>query len=247
MDTQGGDVEWTGPLYDGVNSLRFMSPESPCPYLEGRLARNEVHLPNRLSPEVYERRLGQGFRRSRRMVYRPRCHGCEECRQLRVPVQGFTPTRSMRRVLRRSADVRVDIGAPTPTIEKHSLFIRYLDSQHDGTMSRDYDSFVDFLYDSPIETVEITYRVGGKIAGVSIADRVPLGLSSVYMYFDPDLARRSLGTYSVLWEIDYCGRRRLPYYYLGYFVADCRSMSYKARFRPNEVLDSVDRWVSFRT
>ena len=33
--------------------------------------------------------------------------------------------------------------------------------------------------------------------------------------------------------------------YLGYYVAGCRSLEYKARFRPNEILDDEGQWVPF--
>jgi arginine-tRNA-protein transferase len=228
------------------DTLRSVSPEHPCPYLPDRQARSEVYRADHLDGAMYERLLAKGFRRSGRVVYRPRCRGCRECRQLRVPVQQFTPTRSMQRVRRRNADVAVEVGLPVATEEKFSLYARYLDAQHDGTMGRSFESFSEFLYDSPLETLEFEYRFGERVIGVSIADRSPNGLSSVYMYFDPDLAPRSLGTFSVLWEIDYCRREGLPYYYLGFFVAGSPTMAYKSRFRPNEILVGEDRWVSLR-
>jgi arginyl-tRNA--protein-N-Asp/Glu arginylyltransferase len=39
--------------------------------------------------------------------------------------------------------------------------------------------------------------------------------------------------------------RRLPYVYLGYYVEGCASLEYKARFRPNEVLQSDGIWRPF--
>jgi len=153
----------------------------------------------------------------------------------------------MRRVIRRNADVRVESGDPKASREKLALYKRYLDTQHDSAMSRDYEAFVDFLYDSPMESREFCYRLGERLVGVSIADRCRHGYSSVYMYFDPDLAERSLGTFSAIWEIENCRREGLAYYYLGYYVAGSQTMSYKARFRPNQVLAGDDHWVSLQT
>jgi arginine-tRNA-protein transferase len=161
-------------------------------------------------------------------------------------VADFHATRSLRRVSRRNADVRVEVQEPEPTDEKFALYQAYLDHQHDGAMPRTYESFHDFLYESPTDTLELEYRLGERLVGVSIADRVPRGLSSVYMYFDPSLAGRSPGTFSVLWELAYCRRQGLPYYYLGFFVAGSKTMAYKARFRPYEVLVGEERWVSYR-
>jgi arginyl-tRNA--protein-N-Asp/Glu arginylyltransferase len=228
------------------DALRFVSPEAPCPYLPGRLARHEVYRADQLEPASYDRLLARGFRRSGRVVYRPRCRGCAECRQIRILVDEFRPSTSQRRVLRRNADLRVKVDRPELDDAKVNLFHRYLDAQHDGSMSRGKESLREFLYDSPTDSFEFQYWLGSRLAGVSIADRVPSGLSSVYMYFDPELSSRSLGTYSVLWEIDYCRREKLPYYYLGYYVAGCTTMNYKARFRPLEVLIGEDRWLSLR-
>lgn len=229
--------------YDGLQNV---SPETPCPYLPGRLFRSEAYLADALDGGVYESLMAVGFRRSGRIVYRPRCRGCRECHQLRVPVEPFRPTKSMRRVMRLNDDVRVEVGEPVPTDEKHDVYRRYLDDQHDGSMSRDYESFVSFLYDSPIEAREFRYYLGTRLVGVGIADVCPNGLSSVYMYFDPDYRKRSLGTFSAVWEVGHCRREGLSYYYFGYYVASCSAMSYKARFRPNEVLVGSDRWICFR-
>lgn len=228
------------------DETRSVTAETPCPYLPDRPSRSEAYLVDELDGDTHERLLGLGFRRCGRIVYRPACRQCRECRQLRVPVDTFKPTRSMRRVWRANADVGVVIRAPVATAQKFALFQRYLDAQHDDTMDRNYEAFERFLYDSPTDTCEFSFYLGQRLIGVSIADRCPGGLSSVYMYFDPADAARSLGTFSILWEIDYCARASLANYYLGFYVADCKTMNYKSRFRPNEVLAGNDCWVPFR-
>jgi len=241
--TISGQVTSAQGEYD---TLRFVSNERPCPYLAGQPARHEAYLVEGLEPAAYERLLARGFRRSGRVVYRPRCRACDKCRQLRIPVEEFHPSASMRRVLRRNTDVSVEIGRPELSEDKFALYQRYLGAQHDGSMSQSLESFQDFLYDSPTDTYEFRYRLGVRLLGISIADRVPGGLSSVYMYFDPEYAARSPGTFSIIREIEFCRRERLPYYYLGYFVAGSRAMEYKARFRPNEILVGDNRWLTFR-
>ncbi len=149
----------------------------------------------------------------------------------------------MRRISRRNTDLTVSAGIPIPTREKFDIFMRYLDHQHDDMMPRTYDPFVEFLYDSPTETVEFCYFLGRRIVGVSIADRCPGGLSSVYCFFDPDFQDRSLGTFSVLWEVEYCRTQGLPHYYMGYFIANSPTMAYKARFRPSEFLVGDNQWI----
>ena len=149
----------------------------------------------------------------------------------------------MRRISRRNSDLMVSPGIPASTEEKFDIFRRYLDHQHDDTMPRTYDSFVEFLYDSPTDTVEFCYFLGNRLVGVSIADRCPGGLSSVYCFFDPEFHDRSLGTFSVLWEVEHSRSQGLPYYYMGYYIANSSTMAYKSRFRPNEILVADNQWI----
>jgi arginine-tRNA-protein transferase len=77
---------------------------------------------------------------------------------------------------------------------------------------------------------------------IAIADAGKLSLSAVYCYYDPSFRLLSLGTYSVLRQIELCrasGRRHL---YLGFFIAESPHMSYKANFRPNQRLIG-GRWI----
>lgn len=232
------------PYEPGDKAVRPMTPEMPCPYLPGLQTRSEAYYFHDIDGASYERLMARGFRRSGRVVYRPQCRGCTECKQLRVAVGTFAPTKSMRRIARRNADVTMKVDAPVPTEEKFDIFSRYLDAQHDSLMPRSPQSFVEFLYDSPVDTIEFTYRLGNRIAGVSVADRCPHGLSSVYCYFDPDFSIRSLGTLSVLREVAHCRELGLSYYYLGFYIAKSPTMAYKARFRPNEILLADDTWAS---
>jgi arginine-tRNA-protein transferase len=242
---RAGDEVISSPQGD-YDAMCYVSSEAPCPYLPGIQARSEAYAVEQLNGTVYERLLARGFRRSGFIVYRPRCRTCRECHSIRIAADQFVPSRSMRRIWRRNADVRVDLGKPEPTNEKFELFCRYLDAQHDETMDRSYESFCDFLYDSPMDTLEFRYRIGNRLIGLGLADRWSRGLSSVYMYFDPGFSDRSLGTFSVLWEVEFCRSEGLPYYYLGYYVAGSGKMAYKSRFRRNEILVGDDRWVVFR-
>lgn len=218
-------------------------PEFPCPYLQSRTARYRCFVADDVSPASYRALLDRRFRRSGRIFYQPDCPGCAECKQLRVLVADFKPSRSQRRIQRLNADLVIRVGKPQLTPEKWRLYARYLELRHDGTMSDKREDLHDFLFQSPVDSIEIDYFLQDRLVGVSIADRTSEMLSSVYMYFDPSHARRSLGTFSALWEIDYCRRSHIPYYYFGFYIRNCSKMSYKAGFRPCEVLTSDYQWV----
>lgn len=214
----------------------------PCPYLRGRLAVTEGFGVRRIRADVYQHLMDLAFRRSGCFVYRMACEGCAECVPLRVPVDSFVPSRSQRRVWRRNQDLRVEIGAPRPSRRKLNIYRAYLQYQHDGTMRGTRREFEAFLYADATDSLEFVYRAGSRIVGVGIVDVCPDCLSSVYFYFDPTDARRSLGTYSILYEIAECTRRGLRYWYAGYYVHGCAKMRYKGDFRPFELCHAPDGW-----
>ena len=80
--------------------------------------------------------------------------------------------------------------------------------------------------------------------GLGLVDALPVGLSAIYFVHDPDHLDRGLGTWNVLSLIDETRRRGLPHLYLGYWVADCVSLSYKASFRPHQILNADGRWYA---
>ncbi len=225
-------------------------PATPCPYLPGLASTSRAALVSDIAPTVYQRFMDAGFRRSGRLLYQPVCVGCRACRQMRVPIDAFAPNKSQRRCAKRNADVVQTIESPEPTTEKFEVYRRYAMQWHEHAEAPTMSDFAEFLYDSPLVTesgssgtIEICHRdPSGRLLGVGICDVTPIGLSSVYFYFDPDVADRSVGTLGALYEIAYARSIGLPYYYLGYYISDCRSMNYKSNFHPYELLDMDGRW-----
>ena len=216
--------------------------EHPCPYLPDRMSRELAFSADELTPRFYHALMDLNFRRSGSCIYRPACVACQECRQIRVPVADFRPNRSQRRCWKRNANLVVEVGAPLLTEEKHELYSRYLCSRHDRQMSSSWASLRNFLYESPIHTLEVTYRREGRLVAVGITDAEPEALSTVYCYYDPDLPRDSLGAFNVLWTLDLARRKGIAYVYLGYYIRDCAKMNYKLNFRPCELLRPDGSW-----
>lgn len=217
-----------------------------CPYLPDRVS-SLLFLDGRPVGAGYRRLLDEGYRRTGPLLYRPDCRGCRECRVLRVPVAEFRMSRSQRRVWRRGRPVfRVEVREPRTTEEKRALYSRYLQVQH-GEAGREVglDEYMFFLESTSLPglTKEVQLRDGGRLAGVGIVDLLGDALSSVYFYFDPAYAKFSPGTFSALAEIDLARQWGMAYYYLGYFIAGCRSMNYKDRFRPCQIKGvGEDEW-----
>jgi arginyl-tRNA--protein-N-Asp/Glu arginylyltransferase len=219
------------------------SAPTQCGYLPQQASAVDFILSEAVDTAVYQRLIDAGFRRSGVVFYRPRCPACRACRSLRVPAAEFRPTRSQRRVWRRNADVELSIVAPRCDAEHRALLQDYQARVHDELSAERLADLMETLCTSSVTTIEMSYRLDGRLVGVGIVDVCPDGLSSVYFYYDPALARRSLGVYSVLCEIEECRRRGLPYWYAGYYVAGSAKMSYKVHYRPYELLDDDGAWL----
>jgi leucyl-tRNA---protein transferase len=222
----------------------YLTAPSPCPYLGGKEERKVfTHLVGERAPELNNILTHGGFRRSQSIAYRPACEGCRSCVSVRVLAAEFRPTRSMRRVARRNADIASEMRVASPTSEQYSVFRAYLDSRHrDGGMADmtvlDYAMMVE---DSHVDTRMIEYRSrtprgGGDLIAVALTDVLCDGLSMVYSFFEPDEAARSLGTFMVLDHIARARELGLAYVYLGYWVRGSGKMDYKSRFLPQERL-----------
>ncbi len=230
----------------------YLTAPSPCPYLAGKEERKVfTHLVGERAPGLNDLLTHGGFRRSQSIAYRPACEGCRACVSVRVVAEDFRPTRSMRRIAERNADIVGDMRHAGPTSEQYSVFRAYLDARHrDGGMADmtvlDYAMMVE---DSHVETKTIEYRARGAdtrvhgrgtgpLLAVSLTDVLNDGLSMVYSFFEPGDGARSLGTFMILDHIARARRMGLPYVYLGYWVRGSRKMDYKSRFLPQERLMS---------
>lgn len=219
----------------------YATQPGPCPYLPGRVEQRIV-TPFSINdePGLFDHLNQAGFRRSHGFLYRPACPGCHACIPVRVVVDRFSPSRRFRKVLSRNGDLAVACSPAIGTDEQYALFKRYLEARHDdGGMARmSRDEYAELVERATVDTFIVEFRRSGALVAVALTDRLLSGLSGVYTFFDPDLAARSLGTFTILWHIAETARLGLPFFYLGYWIEGTRKMRYKTQFEPIEQLTS---------
>ena len=237
------------------------TPEDVCPYLgdqQSALAFYKLILP---AGSDLDAALERGMRRHGDLFYEPVCRACRECVPLRVPIESFLPSKSQRRLLRQS-DGRFQVDVMTRCIrdEHVELFNRHAAMVSPTARTFTDEEYGEFLIRSDVDTRLVEYRIApgaehgddpgnsnrqpGDLCGVSVLDVGSEAASSCYFFWDPDYHDWSLGTFSALWEIEWCRQHGHKHYYLGYWVQGCRSMTYKNRFRPHELLDwATGQWL----
>ncbi len=234
---------------DGTHGQTFASlvvvhdHRSPCPYLPNREARMPLEYSlATVSATMLDQLLQQGYRRSGNFFYKTKCDACSECQPTRVPIDRFNLTASMRRVLSRGdRELRFQTGPPLVSDERLRLYNLHRKERNldvaEGEQRGDQrgeEDYVSFLVDTSCPTRELTLWQGERLVAVAVTDVGMQSLSLVYCYFDPQLSRYSLGTYSILKHIELARRGGHRFVYLGMYVAGNRHLSYKARYQPQE-------------
>lgn len=229
-----------------LQTLKFYcTPAHRCSYLPERQAVTLFLDPKTdVSADVYASLTTAGFRRSGDFIYRPHCGSCHACIPVRVLAGQFRPDRTQRRCLQRNADITV-ISVPTRyTPEYYNLYERYIEARHrDGDMyPPTRNQFRSFLLCSWANSRFYEFRLDGRLLAVAVVDHIDRGMSAVYTFYDPAEEERSLGRYVILWQIQETCRLGMDHVYLGYWIRQCRKMSYKREYQPLEYFDG-QHWL----
>lgn len=217
----------------------LQTPEHACPYLPGQIARTAFVSPDvAMDMALYGTLLQAGYRRSGEHVYRPHCHSCQACQAVRIPVEQFQPNRQQRRCLKRNGDLAIRWAEPVLTDAHWALFQRYIENRHqDGDMyPASTEQFYAFLTADWAQSRLLELYLAEELVGVAVIDVCADGFSAVYSFFAPEHAARSLGVYLVLSLIALARLEQRPFIYLGFYIAACRKMQYKANYRPAQIL-----------
>lgn len=230
------------------NSIQFYQDSGhDCSYLDDQQARNIYPDPKLImTNSLYSQLIQLGFRRSGDFSYRPYCEHCQACIPVRINTEQFSPNRSQRRCLNRNQDVSMTMLEPIFHEEHFALYERYLAGRHigGGMDNPNAENYMNFINSQWSDTALLEFRINEQLVAVAVTDFINDGASAFYTFFDPDYAKRSLGTYAILQQIEMTKNNHRPYLYLGYWIKDCQKMVYKQNFSGLEAF-TEQRWLPF--
>jgi leucyl-tRNA---protein transferase len=232
-----------------VAKKRLLSLPHDCVYLPEQTAQMEYEATTNLNIDYYSDMINQHWRRFGTTFFRPRCPSCRACEPIRVIVSKFKPNRSQKRTMNKLMQngAWISVGEPHITPEKIDLYERHHLHHHEQKgwpfpNSWSIQSHLEVFSQLPYPTEEWSFYLKDKLYAVCYVDGLRDGLSGLYFYYDPDMRDMSPGTGIILAIIQQAVYRKLPYVYLGYLVKGCRSMEYKANFKPYEILGQDGVW-----
>jgi len=227
-------------------STDFCMLDYECAYLSNKSVRMHYKHIEEATQSYNTALINRGWRRFGCYYFHPICNGCNECKSVRIDVNNFRTTKSQRKSIKRNSDTEIIIQKPSITQAHIDLYNKYHafkhqkdDWSHRNISPREYrENFVEGAHDFG---KEVLFLQDGKIIGIDLIDILDDGISSIYFYYDPDCARLSLGTYSLLYQIELAKVLDLPWIYLGYWVDECKAFAYKPNFQPQEILDGFPK------
>ena len=223
----------------------YVTAPYACGYLSNQMAKSLIATPQDLVDGYqYSGLIQQGFRRSGKFVYRPHCESCQACISVRLPVSKFQASRSQKRAFKQHQSLEVSISRLNFDEAQFALYqayqaARHQDAKDDTVNEEEKDSaaqYRDFLVQSNVDSLCISFFSGDQLKMVSVVDIVEDGVSAVYTFYDTADSKASYGTYGVLWLIQWGKQLHLPYLYLGYWIQNSSKMAYKRNFMPQEAL-----------
>ncbi len=184
---------------------------------------------------IFDKLLKYGYRRSGMVFYKSICPDCKACIPIRLRVSDFSLTKSMRKVLKKNQNTKIEYKPNSSNTEKFNLMNNYLVNKHERKKLY-YEEFKFYYGTSIVDTYDFHYYCDDKLIGVGIVDITKKNASTVYFYFDVFYNKLSPGVFSILKEIEFCKKTAREYYYLGYLIKDNPKMNYKSNFKPYELL-----------
>jgi len=225
-----------------MNILKEFSTNDKCSYLSDRNQTTHYKVIDNCSTYQCQELIERGYRRFGKMYFRPTCSTCNECKSIKIDIENFEFSKSQKRVIKKATGIKSYIQRPSLSKTHLELFDKYHLYMKDkkeweytkSTPEQYYGSFVDAHNDFGYE---VLYYFEDKLIGVDLIDVLEDGISSIYFYYDPDYMLYSLGKLSLYNQIIFAKNSKKKWIYLGYYVEDCPSLSYKSHYKPYLTLD----------
>jgi arginine-tRNA-protein transferase len=218
-----------------------ISDEAACPYIESEICRFHYFFAREVSGSELEYLLSRGWRKFGLYYFKPVCVKCRKCIPIRLKAGSINVSRSQKRVLKKGELIRTEFREPEYRDEIFELY--RIHSEERFGRDAGYEDFINSFYTRSCPSLQSEYYIDNKLIAAGFLDRSGQSLSSIYFVYDTEYLKYSPGTLSILREAEYAASIGLTYYYLGYYIEENRSMSYKNSFNIHETMDwETETW-----
>lgn len=211
---------------------------------------NDLFKADRLTLQVWEKMLAEGWRHNAKWVFR-NSHDFDEYGNLnyvlplRYKLKSFNFSKSQRKIFNKNQDLSYVFQPLQIDDEKLTLFDQHIQRFKFNKP----DSIFNFVSNEPgrpFKTWELCVYDRDRLIACSFIDITQNALSSTYAMFDLTESKRSLGIYTMILEIKYAIDNKKRFYYPGYAYDRPSFYDYKKKFANTEFYDWQSRlWLPF--
>ena len=225
-----------------------VSIEQDCNYLPQRQEKLLFTLPEEpLTASIYQQLLALNFRRSGEQLYTTYCTDCQACQSIRLVANTVLLNSQQRRLHRQAQRSSWHYRLSTMPMNDNyfPLYQSYIETKHaEGSMSPASPEQMSHLWQvSWLKVKFLEQYLDGELVAVTVVDCTADAYSAVYTFYRTG-HKLAFGTLAILALIETAKTENIPFVYLGYYIQDCKKMSYKAKFLPQQRFIAGE-WHSF--
>ena len=211
----------------------------------------QYYYPFSLSPSRLDRYLAAGWFRNSIMLFRSRLLCMEgdlfNVVNIRLPINEYILSKRYKKLLRKNKEqFTYKISRASIDMDKERLYEAHK-PRFKGFI---YNDLHQFLYSDTISSVFHTYEIevrdkSGKLVALSYFDRGHHSIASLIGIYDPAYSKYSLGTFTMLLEIEHAMSLGFKYYYPGYIFDKPSVFDYKLKLGNFEYYDWRGKWKPY--
>lgn len=206
---------------------------------------DEYFLAQAVAPEQMDALWAEGWRHFGVYFFRYSRLQNHTVLPLRMRLAEHTFSRGQRRVLKKNADLRMELQPAFVDAEVEALFAHHKTRFTHSIPESIYNFVSRHPSHLPCRCHSLTLHHQGRLVGISYLDEGAQATSSVYQCFDPAYQQRSLGILMILHSIELSKAWGKAFYYPGYAYKEPSEYDYKKRLGALEYFDWKGNWLNY--
>lgn len=191
----------------------------------------DIHYPTQITPKALDEylekgwfRLGQGIFTTNFLKFDNQFYSAL---WIRIALSNFELSKTQQKLFKQNAHFTVKVRKAKITGGKEILFERYKESIAFETA----ESLHKLLYGKSksciFNTFEVSVYDGRTLIACGFFDMGEKSAEGIVCFYHPNYKKYSLGKYLMLLKMQHCQRKKLDYFYPGYYVPKYKRFDYK--------------------
>jgi leucyl-tRNA---protein transferase len=195
----------------------------------------QYYYPQVLAPARLDAYLASGWFRNAYMMYRAKLICLNDdlfsVVNIRLRTNEYEPSKKLRKIERRCESRFTTIVRPMQLDQEKEALYQQHKNRFEGFIygSLKYFFYGEIGYHKIFNTYEVCVYDGLQLVAVSFFDFGQTSAASLLGIFDQSYSKYSLGTFTMLKEVEYCMEQGMEFYYPGYILDKSSVFDYKLK------------------